>query len=95
VTAQLQLAARDSAAKGAERAGRHRAARNGGNAAAYSAPPPAPAVVDRAHILEAAEAAYAQSLAHAMRARTVEQVRSRFDLADQRMHELRLAARRA
>jgi hypothetical protein len=95
VNPQLQLAASaDAVASGAERRASH-SRRNGGSAAANLTPLPAPSVVDRARDLQAAQAAYEQSLAHALAARTVEQIKERFDRADRRAAELRMLARRA
>lgn len=93
MTSQLSILAAP-AAGGAERVDAN-PARNGRCAPALKwKAPEAAAVVDGPAQLAAAEAAYEQALSHATRARTVGQVRERFDLADQRMLELRLAARR-
>jgi hypothetical protein len=93
VTPQLQLAAQRGG--GIERAGRVEPARKAGLAPASNPPPAAVRLVDGPADLQAAENAYAQALSHAMRARTVEQVRERFAVVEQRAVELRVLARRA
>jgi hypothetical protein len=93
VTPQLQLAAQRGG--GAERAGRVEPARKAGLAPASNPPPAAVRLVDGPADLQAAQAAYDRSLSHALCARTVEQVRERFLIVEQRAVELRVLARRA
>lgn len=93
MTPQLQLAAQRG---GGTESAVTDPARKGRSAPALKWNAPAASVLaDGPADLQAAEAAYVQSLAHALRARTVEQVRERFDICDQRAVELRVLARRA
>jgi hypothetical protein len=95
VTPQLQLAAPSG---GGCREAESFLRRNGGDAPEHTvAAVPPDALLSRTAPadLPAAHAAHDQSLSHALCARTVEQVRERFLIVEQRAVELRVLARRA